>query len=466
MTKQLYSLYVINHHEKLLFLPESLAKIPEMTVVFGSAREVTKVRKIPRGKDGIFLTRALMEALAIPDIPLKLNVIVSGSECLIGPVVGIFTAGFKNFSQAPLGQRTFYFAKLLANAQSAGVLPILFGVQHIQWEEGLVNGFLYDRKKDRWLTLLVPLPNVVYDRIPNRRIEQLDSIQNLKQKLQKEYGIPWFNPGFFNKWELYQRLAKNEAIRSFLPETILFQNKHDLFEMLKKYDHLYLKWVSGSHGNGVYEIKKDKNGRWNCYFRDEEGRIHSFFATDKASLIRHLNSDVTKGQYIIQQGIDLIKHKGNPVDFRLHMNKRQDGTWTVTALAAKVSSEHSPTTHLVSGGEIKTIEEIFLDTENRHTAIKRLRETALLVSETLDKLSSGFIGEIGLDIGIDQKGNTWLFEANAKPGRSIYSHPSFQKLERINHLFLFEYATALATTMFTSPEEIYRQIESRESIVI
>src|SRR5690606_29443670 len=123
------------------------------------------------------------------------------------------------------------------------------------------------------------------------------------------------------------------------------------------------------------------------------------------------------------QGIELIQHKGKPVDFRLHMNKRQDGTWTVTALAAKVSGEHSPTTHLISGGEIKTIEEIFPDPENRLITIKRLRETALLVSKTLDQLSRGFIGEIGLDIGIDQKGENWLFEANAKPGRSIYSHP-------------------------------------------
>lgn len=42
----------------------------------------------------------------------------------------------------------------------------------------------------------VPLPNVIYDRLPNRKAENYKPIVRAKRKLEHDYAIPWFNPGF------------------------------------------------------------------------------------------------------------------------------------------------------------------------------------------------------------------------------------------------------------------------------
>lgn len=460
MTEQLYPLYTSVHREKVIFLPEHFDQLPKTTVVFGSKREEAKVKKVPKGKSGIILSKTLQEALHIPQIPLKLHIIVNGDECFLGPIVGIFTAGFKNFSQAPLGQRSFYFAKLLSAGETTGVLPVVFGIQHIHWEEGLVTGFVYDKRDNQWQTVTLPLPNVIYDRIPNRRIEQLEQVQTVKHKLRHEYAIPWFNPGFFNKWDLYQHLSKDVRIQSLLPDTILFQRKDDLQRMLEQYDHVYVKWVHGSLGKGIYEIKRASKDSVDCFFRDEEGDLRSLSRIGINNLIREFFPDFQEEEYMIQQGIELIHHEEKPVDFRLHMNKRKDSSWIVTALAAKVSGKNSPTTHLNSGGEIKTVAELFPNHGERETVIQQLTETALLVCETLEKQTGSFLGEIGLDIGIDRAGNIWLIEANAKPGRSIFSHPRLHVLERKNHILLFNYATTLSALMFKNPGAMIGRMDS------
>ncbi|MEK1830725.1 YheC/YheD family protein [Priestia megaterium] len=50
----------------------------------------------------------------------------------------------------------------------------------------------------------------------------------------------------------------------------------------------------------------------------------------------------------------------------------------------------------------------------------------------LEQELNGLIGELGFDFGVDYQGNVWLFEANSKPGRSIFHTLPYEK--RINKL--------------------------------
>ena len=70
-----------------------------------------------------------------------------------------------------------------------------------------------------WQVYEFPFPNVVYDRLPNRRTENEIGPKEVKQTFQELYTIPWYNPGFFNKWDVYERLSEDETALAFLPET-------------------------------------------------------------------------------------------------------------------------------------------------------------------------------------------------------------------------------------------------------
>ena len=58
----------------------------------------------------------------------------------------------------------------------------------------IVSGYFYMNSK--WQQIDVPLPNVIYNKLPNRTIENLPVMKELKTTLMENYAIPWFNPGF------------------------------------------------------------------------------------------------------------------------------------------------------------------------------------------------------------------------------------------------------------------------------
>lgn len=69
---------------------------------------------------------------------------------------------------------------------------------------------------------------------------------------------------------------------------------------------------------------------------------------------------------------------------------------------------------------MKTLAELYDDPKERADMIRKLSVAALTVSRVLNEHIEGFIGEIGFDLGIDQAGKVWMFEANSRPGRSIF----------------------------------------------
>ena len=47
----------------------------------------------------------------------------------------------------------------------------------------------------------------------------------------KKHRIPFFNPHFFNKWEIYELLSKNDELRPYLPHTELITDEASLITL-------------------------------------------------------------------------------------------------------------------------------------------------------------------------------------------------------------------------------------------
>ncbi len=54
------------------------------------------------------------------------------------------------------------------------------------------------------------------------------------------------------------------------------------------------------------------------------------------------------------------------------------------------------------------------------------------------------LGELGLDLGIDKDGEVYMFEANAKPGRSIFKHPALKDEGRASLSYILEHCLYLS----------------------
>jgi hypothetical protein len=446
----------INKNDRLVVsCPAHLMKDRSLKrIAFGSKSMEVEFVALSDNTHRIILSKKISETLLFPDLGTPLHVFFENQTLYIGPLIGIFTAGFTSFPFRPIGERSAFFAKLLSVKKTVGVLPFVFGEQHIDWERGIIQGYFFHEHE--WKVIDVPFPNVIYDRLPNRKSERNPALKTVKERLQKDYLIPWYNPGFFNKLDIYERLQQEARAAPYLPETHPFSSFSTIERMLSDYGHIYLKPFNGSLGLGVHQIIYDKHQNdYFCRYRDHEGvnRLRRFPSLE--SLFRAVFSRHKLDKILVQQGIHLIRYDQRIIDFRVHTNKDDQGEWRVTALAAKIAGTGSVTTHVRSGGEVKTLEEIFSGEQSTQYK-EMLTDAALKLSKALEKNMEGIIGEIGFDLGIDRNGDVWLFEANSKPGRSIFKHPELKEFDLLTRKLSMSFAIFLTEQASLYPEDIYK----------
>ena len=269
-----------------------------------------------------------------------------------------------------------------------------------------------------------------------------------------EYRIPWFNPGFFNKWEIYECLQQDERTAELLPFSALEPDADKIEDMIDQYGFIYVKPAGGSFGKGIFQLsKREENG---ILARHAEG-VTSF--SSAAECLKEWQMLHKHTSYLAQQGIERIEVDHHPADFRVHTNKNGKGQWTVTAIAAKIAGKDGITTHMSSGGAVKTLAEIYDDPQERLHTLQKLTKAAVLLSRVLDEKLDGFIGEIGFDLGLDRSGKVWLFEANSRPGRGIFSHPRLASVSRLTKKRSFEYASYLTEQSILNPEDMWHDLK-------
>ncbi|MGA3882413.1 YheC/YheD family protein, partial [Bacillus pumilus] len=76
--------------------------------------------------------------------------------------------------------------------------------------------------------------------------------------------------------------------------------------------------------------------------------------------------------FMAQQGIALLQIDNQPMEFRVHTNKNKYGHWTVTAAAAKISGNHTVTTHHSHGGSVRTLYDVFPEKKKRFKILEQL----------------------------------------------------------------------------------------------
>ena len=68
------------------------------------------------------------------------------------------------------------------------------------------------------------------------------------------YQIPWFNPQFFNKWDIH-KLLENSLTASLLPKSVLHPNAEALETLCSTFDTVYIKPADGALGTGFTRWK-------------------------------------------------------------------------------------------------------------------------------------------------------------------------------------------------------------------
>lgn len=214
----------------------------------------------------------------------------------------------------------------------------------------------------------------------------------------------------------YQFMKKYKKIHIFLPDTRK-ATLPNIKIMLRSYRSVYLKPDEGTGGHGIYKIDKGKNT-----FILRTGSNSRIFSS-LHDLYTSIRSILFKDKYIVQEGIELLKHNNRPFDIRVMVQKNKKGILDVTGIIGRQAKRNKVVTNFHSGGTPLPIDTLLKSHLNGKS-----RKQYIQIIERLGKDASTILGRsyrskqaFGVDIAIDHKMNPWVLEINTQPDMSIFN---------------------------------------------
>jgi len=337
----------------------------------------------------------------------------------IGPYVGIMTnkrpgsvPGFAGLR----GRRENYTA-LTRMARQMGAVAFVFAAEDVDFRRRRVQG--YTLRGCKWVLTEFPLPDVVYNRVPDRKSEVSLPVVKVKRQIgQLHPTVKLFNPQFFSKWRLYRQLAGNPELRQYVPETRICRGPADIITLLHKHGMVYLKPKDTFAGRGIMRVLL-RQGKYVLSYK--QGRLYRNEShADGVALTRAFTARRCSGVYLVQQGLYLAKFRGAIFDVRVLVQKNGRGQWEVTGMGVRVAARGGITTHVPNGGYIAPMEEVITEVfgesaAHPHGLCLEVRQLALKVATAVEHDVGGVLGEMSMDIGITTEKQCYVFEANAKP---------------------------------------------------
>ncbi|TVY07413.1 YheC/YheD family endospore coat-associated protein [Paenibacillus cremeus] len=441
------TIHVTQRQDRMLYLSSDLAdalklaKTRNVTLMLGSKSVALGLKLLKKSGNHLYLPHSLSNQLRLPRLGTSMIVSHDGKELRLGPMIGILTSVNRS-SEAPFGSRT-EFIRSFMRVNSDKAFYFGFSPSDVNWSQETVTATI-PKSEGGWVRKVIPLPDVIYNRLPSRSAEKLASMSAFKQRFVKR-GIPLFNWSFFDKWDVYNLLEGTNAF-THVPESKINPSSAQIKEMLEKHKFIYLKPTAGSLGIGIYRLTYNpKRGYYARFRRSDKNVLLRFSRFD--SLMSHLNRQVRSlNGYVAQQGIRLIEIDSCPIDFRFHMTKNNANEWVVAAIGAKKAGKGSVTTHVRTGGQLMTPEQVLKQIfgSRADTVLTSAKESAIKLAEDIERNYRHTLGELGFDIGIDMNERIWMFEANSKPGRSIFKHPALKEQGRASLQYIYDYCLYLS----------------------
>ncbi|GIQ69872.1 YheC/YheD family protein [Xylanibacillus composti] len=336
------------------------------------------------------------------------------------------------------------FADIVKAGRARGAEVYVVTMDDLSLHESRIKAYAYREDKGDWVPRWIPLPRVLYNRIPKREDEQIPHVREMLRECMRNSRVKLFNPSFFNKWIMKRWLCRSPKTKKMIPITKRYTASTRMLPLLRKYGFLYLKPEHGKAGKGILRVQRTGGSKpYTLYAQDMRQTTSESFAT-----LKEMTSSIrkrTEGEnYIIQQGIDLCSSKGRPYDLRLLLQKNRKGNWAVTGVGARVAGESSITTHVPQGGRIgepvRLLSASFGPARGKNI-YQRVRLSGLNIAKQIEKASGRSHGEMSMDLGVDKRGNIWFFEANAKPMK--FDEPAIRELSLRR---LIDYAAFLANS--------------------
>lgn len=323
----------------------------------------------------------------------------------------------------------------VAIGKELGLRPVFFHPRHVR-SNGKVKGYVWNGSQ--LVPQLQPIPRVIHNRVLTGDPKSRRVIQQLSRNQLVFNGLV-----VRNKWKVHQLLWKNPKVRAYLPHTVTYA-KHQLRQFLDRYRIVYVKPAIGSVGIGVVRIERDGS-----HYRFISSKQRSVFS--RSQLETELSKWIGKKRFLIQQGIPLARYAGNTFDIRVSVQKNRERQWTVSGMVAKVANQKNKLSNLSRGGHalpLRTVLQEMFTQEEQDEIWGKISTAAIELARQYERHYPS-LADLGMDMGIDDKGNPYLIEINVRDQR--YSFFKAGEIEMFKQTYRrpLEYAWTLLREGFS-----------------
>ena len=395
----------------------------------------------PGPEEKVYMDSLLMQRMHLPaGWPLRLRRSADG-QVHVGPFVGILC--HRSGPSNPYGAQTTFFRRLIRLGRQLNMAVYVFEPGDVLRPLGAVAGWTWLEGRG-WARRLFPLPHVLYD-----RGYVTASVLRLQRWLRGR-GVQQFNSLVGSKWWVYRLMRRFPDLAPYIPETRVLRTTADLSAMLRRYGTVYVKAAGGGKGIGIWVISADRRGGYNYRYTDAQARIHRGRTANLGAIVQHLLGR-PRQPWLIQPRIDLARWRGRIFDVRILVQRDGRGNWQITGTGARIGRPGSIVSNLYGGGEAWPLEPVLMEslgmTDAQAMAMRRrIEHIALRVAQEIDLACrrTGYVGELGIDIGIDRSGQLWFFEANSRTGRNLFRQAGLHDASRLADQRPLEFALHLS----------------------
>ncbi|GAA4072371.1 YheC/YheD family protein [Amphibacillus indicireducens] len=289
-----------------------------------------------------------------------------------------------------------------------------FAPSDIDFNAMLIRGYFYE--DNEWVAKIVEYPDVIYDRLRARGINQYNMIY---EEFEDIYITNEFRGNSISKLEVYDKLATVDELQPYLIPYRKVVRVKDISHFIDQYTSIIVKPEVGSYAKGVHFVEKKGFDQYFVVEGANEKMMSQF------EMLNYFRALIKKGALIVQKYIKTRTRDGNPFDIRAHMMKGRQQSWEFAKIYPNIGVHYSTISRLPEGGYRGDLGGFILynyGEDQRKILGDKIQETAILITEKFEALYSEYrISDLGIDFALDEKKNLYLIEINVK-GIEVFLH--------------------------------------------
>jgi len=326
-------------------------------------------------------------------------------------------------------ERLDYYVEI---GKELGLEPVFFHPRHVKWKARKVLGHFWSGR--RLIPRLVSIPQVIHNRVLSGQKPVRATIKKLSKHYQVYNGIV-----VRDKLRVHRLLWENPILRPFLPRTDRF-TPETVERFLGKHGVFYVKPSIGSVGDGVLRVER-QGETYRLISHKLRKRVR------KHAVRKELRHWVANRRFLVQQGISLATYEDKTFDIRVSVQKNGNHVWCVSGMVAKVANAHNKLSNLARGGTAVPLNVVLSRLFNQEMVQQiryKLQYTAIEIAKQYAKHFPS-LADLGMDMGIDQRGNPFLIEVNVRDQRYSFYEAGEIELFRMTYRHPLEYGKSLMT---------------------